>query len=277
MLSPHYPAAVVAGNVETSQHVTNALFGALGAMANSEGTMNNLTFGNDRHQYYETICSGSPAGRMNDGRGFAGTERRACPHDQLAPDRSGDPGAALSGRARGLRHRRGLGRGRALARRATAPRGGSGSWRRWTSRSCRRIAASRRRASPGAATGDAAAPRSTARTAARKRSPMPTRPASGPATAWSSSRQPPGATATRPTDAPAEGELPGPAEPDRAEVDGRRAGRRVRAGPDHNVEVSIRSDAARGGAARLTLCRRRLSFAATIPPLRQRVQWVPGG
>ncbi|WP_243405121.1 hydantoinase B/oxoprolinase family protein [Pelagivirga sediminicola] len=73
MLSPEYPAAVVAGNVETSQHVTNALFGALGAMANSQGTMNNLTFGNARHQYYETICSGSPAGQMNDGSGFAGT------------------------------------------------------------------------------------------------------------------------------------------------------------------------------------------------------------
>ncbi len=74
MLAPKYPAAVVAGNVETSQHVTNALFGALGAISNSQGTMNNLTFGNERHQYYETICSGSPAGRTNDGRGFAGTD-----------------------------------------------------------------------------------------------------------------------------------------------------------------------------------------------------------
>jgi 5-oxoprolinase (ATP-hydrolysing) len=73
MLRPSYPAAVVAGNVETSQHVTNALFGALGALANAQGTMNNLTFGNATYQYYETICSGSPAGRMNDGRGFAGT------------------------------------------------------------------------------------------------------------------------------------------------------------------------------------------------------------
>ncbi|MGX1098045.1 hydantoinase B/oxoprolinase family protein [Amorphus sp. MBR-141] len=69
MLSPRYPAAVVAGNVETSQQVTNCLFGALGAMAASQGTMNNLTFGNDRHQYYETICSGSPAGP-----GFDGTD-----------------------------------------------------------------------------------------------------------------------------------------------------------------------------------------------------------
>ncbi|MDA4846513.1 hydantoinase B/oxoprolinase family protein [Hoeflea poritis] len=73
MLRPSYPAAVVAGNVETSQHVTNAIFGALGALANSQGTMNNLTFGNDRYQYYETICSGSPAGRMNNGHGFNGT------------------------------------------------------------------------------------------------------------------------------------------------------------------------------------------------------------
>ncbi|WP_333828695.1 hydantoinase B/oxoprolinase family protein [Pararhodobacter sp.] len=73
MLAPQYPRAVVAGNVETSQHVTNALFAALGAMANSQGTMNNLTFGNDTYQYYETICSGSPAGVMNSGRGFDGT------------------------------------------------------------------------------------------------------------------------------------------------------------------------------------------------------------
>ncbi len=73
MLAPQYPRAVVAGNVETSQHVTNALFGALGAMANSQGTMNNLTFGNNTYQYYETICSGSPAGVMNSGRGFDGT------------------------------------------------------------------------------------------------------------------------------------------------------------------------------------------------------------
>ncbi|PQO23184.1 5-oxoprolinase [Rhodobacteraceae bacterium WD3A24] len=73
MLKPTYPRAVVAGNVETSQHVTNAIFGALGAIANSQGTMNNLTFGNDAYQYYETICSGSPAGVTNDGRGFHGT------------------------------------------------------------------------------------------------------------------------------------------------------------------------------------------------------------
>jgi len=67
MLSPRYPAAVVAGNVEVSQAVTNCLFGALGAMAAAQGTMNNLTFGNARYQYYETICSGSAAGPGFDG------------------------------------------------------------------------------------------------------------------------------------------------------------------------------------------------------------------
>lgn len=67
MLSPRYPAAVVAGNVEVSQLVVDALFGALGQLSAGQGTMNNLTFGNDRYQYYETICSGAPAGRGFDG------------------------------------------------------------------------------------------------------------------------------------------------------------------------------------------------------------------
>ena len=67
MLRPRYPAAVVAGNVETSQVVTDALFGAFGAMAGAQGTMNNLTFGNDRYQYYETIAGGSGAGPDFDG------------------------------------------------------------------------------------------------------------------------------------------------------------------------------------------------------------------
>ncbi len=62
MLNPRAPAAVVAGNVETSQCVTNALFGALGVMASGQNTMNNFTFGNQRHQYYETISGGSGAG-----------------------------------------------------------------------------------------------------------------------------------------------------------------------------------------------------------------------
>jgi 5-oxoprolinase (ATP-hydrolysing) len=83
MLSPRYPAAVVAGNVETSQHVTNVLFGALGVMAASQGTMNNLTFGDDRYQYYETICSGSPAGE-----GFDGTD---AVHTHMTNSRLTDP------------------------------------------------------------------------------------------------------------------------------------------------------------------------------------------
>jgi 5-oxoprolinase (ATP-hydrolysing) len=67
MLNPVYPAAVVAGNVETSQAIANALYGALGVMAASQGTMNNFTFGSDRYQYYETICGGSGAGNGFDG------------------------------------------------------------------------------------------------------------------------------------------------------------------------------------------------------------------
>lgn len=67
MLRPRYPAAVVAGNVETSQTVTDCLYGALGAMAGAQGTMNNFTFGNARHQYYETVAGGSGAGPDFDG------------------------------------------------------------------------------------------------------------------------------------------------------------------------------------------------------------------
>ncbi len=67
MLNPRAPAAVVAGNVEVSQVVTDALLGALGAMAGSQGTMNNLTFGDDSYQYYETIAGGAGAGPGHDG------------------------------------------------------------------------------------------------------------------------------------------------------------------------------------------------------------------
>jgi 5-oxoprolinase (ATP-hydrolysing) len=67
MLNPEYPAAVVAGNVETSQAITDTLFAALGVLAASQGTMNNFTFGNERHQYYETICGGAGAGPTFDG------------------------------------------------------------------------------------------------------------------------------------------------------------------------------------------------------------------
>ena len=67
MLYPVYPAAVVAGNVETSQCITDCLYGALGALASAQGTMNNVTFGNERFQYYETVCGGSGAGYTFDG------------------------------------------------------------------------------------------------------------------------------------------------------------------------------------------------------------------
>ena len=83
LLSPEYPAAVVAGNVETSQAVTECLFGALGALAAAQGTMNNLNFGNARYQYYETICSGSPAGP-----GFNGTD---AVHTHMTNTRLTDP------------------------------------------------------------------------------------------------------------------------------------------------------------------------------------------
>jgi 5-oxoprolinase (ATP-hydrolysing) len=88
MLSPRYPAAVVAGNVETSQHVTDCLFGALGAMASAQGSMNNLTFGNETYQYYETICSGAPAGVFNDGSGFDGAD---AVHTHMTNTRLTDP------------------------------------------------------------------------------------------------------------------------------------------------------------------------------------------
>ena len=67
LLNPRYPAAVVAGNVETSQVITDALYGALGVQAAAQGTMNNFTFGDERRQYYETICGGSGAGPGHDG------------------------------------------------------------------------------------------------------------------------------------------------------------------------------------------------------------------
>ena len=83
MLAPRYPAAVVAGNVETSQAITDALYGALGVLASAQGTMNNFTFGNERHQYYETICGGSGAGP-----GFSGT---AAVHTHMTNTRLTDP------------------------------------------------------------------------------------------------------------------------------------------------------------------------------------------
>jgi 5-oxoprolinase (ATP-hydrolysing) len=78
MLSPQYPAAVVAGNTEVSQAVTNALLGALGVNAAAQGTMNNFIWGNDRYQNYETICGGAGAGIDNQGHGFAGADAVQC-------------------------------------------------------------------------------------------------------------------------------------------------------------------------------------------------------
>ncbi len=83
LLNPNYPAAVVAGNVETSQCITNALYGALKVMAAAQGTMNNLTFGNDRYQYYETICGGAGAGAT-----FAGADGV---HTHMTNSRITDP------------------------------------------------------------------------------------------------------------------------------------------------------------------------------------------
>ena len=83
LLNPQYPAAVVAGNVETSQCVTNALYGALQVMASAQGTMNNLTFGNNAYQYYETICGGSGAGEA-----FCGTD---AVHTHMTNSRITDP------------------------------------------------------------------------------------------------------------------------------------------------------------------------------------------
>ncbi len=83
MLSPEYPAAVVAGNVEVSQAVTSCLFGALKAVAASQSTMNNFNFGNARYQYYETICSGTGAGP-----GFDGTP---AVHTHMTNTRLTDP------------------------------------------------------------------------------------------------------------------------------------------------------------------------------------------
>jgi 5-oxoprolinase (ATP-hydrolysing) len=72
LLRPHPPAAVVAGNVEISQALANALFAALGIQAAAQGTMNNLSFGNAQLQYYETICGGTGAGQHPGGAGYAG-------------------------------------------------------------------------------------------------------------------------------------------------------------------------------------------------------------
>ena len=83
MLNPRYPAAVIAGNTEISQAITDALYGALGVLASSQGTMNNLLYGNDRYQNYETICGGTGAGPDHPGT--------AAVHSHMTNTRMTDP------------------------------------------------------------------------------------------------------------------------------------------------------------------------------------------
>ena len=143
MLSPRYPAAVVAGNVETSQIITDTLYGALGVLAASQGNMNNFTFGNDRHQYYETVAGGSGAGPD-----FDGTD---AIHTHMTNSRltgSGGARVAIPGTLRTLRDPSGLRGSRSAAGRRwnlpadRLPRGddrghpfqpqeGSALWCRW--------------------------------------------------------------------------------------------------------------------------------------------------
>jgi len=93
MLNPRPPAAVVAGNVETSMCVTNALYGALGVMASAQSTMNNFTFGNDAYQYYETIAGGSGAGALTDeaGRVVGGFDGASVVQTHMTNSRLTDP------------------------------------------------------------------------------------------------------------------------------------------------------------------------------------------
>jgi len=93
MLNPRPPASVVAGNVETSTCITNALYGALGVMASSQCTMNNFTFGNARHQYYETVSGGSGAGLIYDaeGRVIGGFDGTSVVQTHMTNSRLTDP------------------------------------------------------------------------------------------------------------------------------------------------------------------------------------------
>ena len=93
MLNPRHPAAVVAGNVETSMCITNCLYGALGVMASGTPTMNNFTFGNDRYQYYETISGGSGAGGVfdEDGRLVGGFDGTSVVQTHMTNSRLTDP------------------------------------------------------------------------------------------------------------------------------------------------------------------------------------------
>ncbi|WOK37966.1 hydantoinase B/oxoprolinase family protein [Sphingomonas sp. C3-2] len=143
MLNPRYPAAVVAGNVETSQAITDALFAATGALAGSQGTMNNFTFGNEAYQYYETIAGGAGAGPGFDGASAVQTHmtnsrltdaeiletRFPVLVDRFAIRRgSGGAGAAKGGDGvvRAIRFRDAMRAGILSNRRSTAPKGLNG-------------------------------------------------------------------------------------------------------------------------------------------------------
>ncbi len=118
MLNPQYPAAVVAGNVETSQYIVDTLLGALGVAAAAQGTMNNFTFGNDRYQYYETICGGAGATPRREGTDAV--------HTHMTNSRLTDP-EVLEWRFPVLLERFGIRRGSGGAGRY---RGGDGAVRR---------------------------------------------------------------------------------------------------------------------------------------------------
>ncbi|MGP1275264.1 MAG: hydantoinase B/oxoprolinase family protein, partial [Caulobacterales bacterium] len=115
LIAPEPPGAVVAGNVETSQLIVDALFAASGRMAAAQGTMNNFTFGNETYQYYETICGGSGAGLLADGSGFAGSD---AVHTHMTNSRLTDPEIME------LRYPV-----RVLCHRVRAGSGGEGQWR----------------------------------------------------------------------------------------------------------------------------------------------------
>ena len=167
MLAPRYPAAVVAGNVETSQAVTDTLYGALGVLAASQGTMNNFTFGNATYQYYETISGGSGAGPDFDGASVVQTH--------MTNSRLTDPEVLewrFPVRLESYAIRRGSGgagrhRGGDGARAARAlPRADDGGDARQSSARRRRSASRAARRAPSGATGSSA-PTARARNSAR--------------------------------------------------------------------------------------------------------------
>jgi hypothetical protein len=151
LLSPGPGRAVAAGNVETSQRVVDVLLGALGLAAASQGTMNNLTFGDSTFGYYETLAGGAGACA-----GHAGAQRRAHAHDEHADHRSGAARGALSGAAVALRDCGAARAARARGRAATAWCASSSSCDRWSWRSSRSGACERPSGSRAAPPGRAA-------------------------------------------------------------------------------------------------------------------------